>query len=160
MLGMSEIEAARFGAATAYLRPLLAIAAGWLADRYRASSVTAALFVLGAVSYLLLPWNHWPVLLYANVLVTIAVIYGLRGIYFALLGESAVPAEHTGTAVGFISVLGYTPDVFFAPLAGRLLDQAPGAAGYRHLFLLLLAIFIIGGCAIVLLRRRLTRHLL
>ena len=157
MLGMSEVEAARFGAATAYLRPLLAITAGWLADRFRASSVTAALFALGAASYLLLPWNHWPALLYANVLVTIAVIYGLRGIYFALLGESAVPAEHTGTAVGFISVLGYTPDVFFAPLAGRLLDQAPGAPGYRHLFLLLLAIFIGGGCAIVALRRRLSR---
>ena len=158
MLGMNEVAAARFSATTGYLRPLCALAAGWLADRTRASTITLTLFAIGAASYGVLPRNPLQTLLYVNVLVTIAVIYSLRGIYFALLQESAVPKHFTGTAVGFISVLGYTPDVFFAPIAGRLLDQAPGVIGYRHLFELLLVIFVIGGSAVIALRHLIARR--
>jgi len=68
----------------------------------------------------------------------------LRGIYFALLQETRTPRHITGAAVGLISVVGYTPEVFFAPIAGRILDAAPGAGGFSNLFMLLAAITAVG----------------
>jgi sugar phosphate permease len=68
----------------------------------------------------------------------------LRGIYFALFEETRTPRHLTGTAVGVISLVGYTPEVFFAPVAGRILDATPGAGGHMNLFMLLAAIAVVG----------------
>jgi sugar phosphate permease len=45
-----------------------------------------------------------------------------------------VPLAVTGSAVGLVSVIGYTPDVFMGPLMGVLLDRSPGELGHRHVF--------------------------
>ena len=91
--------------------------------------------------------------IYANLFVSGAAVFALRGVYFALLEESAVPSRLTGTAVGLVSVVGYTPDIFFGAITGRLLDAAPGAAGHQHYFILLALIAIIGAFAAALLLR-------
>jgi sugar phosphate permease len=71
-------------------------------------------------------------LFFLNVAVSSAAAFGLRGIYFALLEEGAVPAVATGTAVGIVSVVGYSPDVFFGVLAGWIIDGYPGWPGYQY----------------------------
>jgi hypothetical protein len=156
-LGLSELGAARFVAAAAYLRPLAAIGLGFIADRVGAVRTIIALFAAGGASYLLVAGSTGLqsayVLVYASVLIGIAVVYALRGVYFALLGATSVPLQHTGAAVGLVSVVGYTPDVFFAPIAGRLIDATPGSGGFRDLFLLLAAIFAVGLAAAAGLRR-------
>ncbi|MYG03515.1 MAG: hypothetical protein F4173_14940 [Acidobacteriia bacterium] len=43
-----------------------------------------------------------------------------------------------------ISLIGYTPDIFIGPIAGRLLDNFPGVAGYQYFFLQLCGISTIG----------------
>jgi hypothetical protein len=68
----------------------------------------------------------------------------LRGIYFALLEENQTPAYLTGAAVGLISLVGYTPEIFFAPITGRILDANPGIVGFRHYFLFLAGIAALG----------------
>ena len=75
---------------------------------------------------------------------TVAGVYAIRGIYFALMQESAVPLAATGTAVGIMSVVGFTPDVFMSPLMGYLLDSYPGAPGHRYVFLVLAIFALIG----------------
>jgi hypothetical protein len=67
-------------------------------------------------------------------------VFALRGIYFALLQETRTPRHITGAAVGMISLIGYTPEIFFAPIAGRILDATPGAGGHLNLFLFLASI--------------------
>jgi Na+/melibiose symporter-like transporter len=57
--------------------------------------------------------------------------------------EAGIPLALTGTAVGIISVVGYTPDIFVGPLMGWLLDSSPGPEGHQHLFLVLT------GCAVI-----------
>ena len=71
-------------------------------------------------------------------------VFALRGVYFALTHQIQVPFGATGTAVGLVSVVGYTPDIFFAPIAGRVLDAAPGLAGHQMYYGLLTGIAIIG----------------
>ena len=88
-----------------------------------------------------------------NTLVTGIAIFGLRGLYFGLLDEGQIPLAITGTAVGLVSVIGYTPDVFIAAVAGYLIDQSPGLMGFQHLFTLLLGFSVIGAVAAILFDR-------
>ncbi|MBW2628242.1 MAG: MFS transporter [Deltaproteobacteria bacterium] len=139
--GMNEVEGAQVTAISAWVRPVAAVAAGLLGDRITASRVSALCFAAMVASYLWfgltepVPSTRW--VLYANVLVSCAAVFGLRGVYFALFEEGAVPIEATGTAVGLVSVIGYTPDVFVALVGGWLLDRSPGVAGHQHFFLFL-----------------------
>ncbi len=71
-------------------------------------------------------------------------VFGLRGVYFALREETRIPNDRTGTAVGLISVVGYTPEIFFGPIAGRILDHSPGVTGHLNYFLLLTGISAVG----------------
>ncbi len=141
--GMSEVEGARLTALSAWVRPVAAIGAGLLADRFTASRVSTLCFATMIASYLWFgltdPVPATPWVLYANVLVSCAAVFGLRGVYFALFEEGSVPLETTGTAVGLVSVIGYTPDVFVALAGGWLLDHSPGIEGHQHFFLFLSA---------------------
>ena len=159
VLGFSETASAGLGAAAAYIRPLAAFGAGLMADRIGVARSVVLLFALSALVYGLLgvlaPSAGTLTLIYANLFVSCAVVFALRGVYFALLEECAVPRHMTGSAVGLVSVIGYTPDIFFGALSGRLLDAAPGLAGHQHYFILLALIAIIGGgAALWLLRAR------
>ena len=148
VLGMSDVDAAAFTAASAYIRPVAAIAAGFAADRLRASKLMASLFLILIVSYgflgLTAPVAGGSMLLFANILISFAGVYALRGVYFALLQETQIPSHMTGTAVGLISLVGFTPDIFFAAIGGRLLDNAPGLVGHQHYFILLASIMAVG----------------
>jgi len=146
--GMNEVEGAKVTAIGAWVRPVAAIAAGLLGDRFTSSRVSALCFATMVASYLWFgltePEPSMPWVLYANVLVSCAAVFGLRGVYFALFEEGSVPIETTGTAVGLVSVIGYTPDVFVAVVGGWLLDRSPGVTGHQHFFLFLCAFAVIG----------------
>jgi hypothetical protein len=43
-----------------------------------------------------------------------------------------------------VSFIGFTPEIFFAPITGRILDQAPGLAGHQHYFMFLGGIALAG----------------
>jgi hypothetical protein len=44
-------------------------------------------------------------------------IFALRRLYFAIMKEGRVPLAYTGSAVGFVPLIGYTPDVFMGVLS-------------------------------------------
>jgi nitrate/nitrite transporter NarK len=155
--GLSEVEAASLSAATAWVRPFAALAAGLLGDRIRSSRATALCFVLLGLAYLLplLADFGSPALslFFVNVAVSSAAAFGLRGIYFALLEEGAIPAVATGTAVGIVSVVGYSPDVFFGVLAGWIIDGYPGLLGYQYFSFVVVGFASIGLLASILFTR-------
>jgi nitrate/nitrite transporter NarK len=158
VLGMNEVESARFTSLSAYLRPLAAISAGFLVDKFCASKIIKHGFLLLVVSYLILaisaPSTFLLYIIYTNVIVTFIAVFAIRGVYFALLEESNISKNITGTAVGLISVIGFTPDVFFASIAGRLLAANPGIDGHQHFFILLTAISIIGMVTTIIFARK------
>jgi sugar phosphate permease len=155
--GMNEVEGAKVSAMVVWARPLSAIGAGLLADRISATRVTSICFVLLMAAYSLFvfvtPTPGFVEIFYVNALVTGVAIYGLRGVYFAIMEETAVPASVTGTAVGLISLVGYTPDIFIGPLAGWLIDRSPGATGHQHFFCVLLGIATVGFITVTMFRR-------
>jgi len=155
--GLSEVEAARLSAATAWIRPIAALAAGLLGDRIRSSRATGLCFILLGSAYLLpvlvdLASPALP-LFFLNVAVSSAAAFGLRGLYFALLEEGSIPAVATGTAVGIVSVVGYSPDVFFGILAGSIIDGYPGWPGYQFFSLVMVGFALLGLVASVVFSR-------
>ena len=151
VLGFNEVEGARIASYAAWTRPIAALIAGVLADRYSASRSILVMFLslfimYGSWSYAT-PNNLGIFVIYANFFITCFFVYALRGVYFALLEENKTPKNLTGAAVGLVSVIGYTPDIFFAPIAGRLLDANPGIIGHQNYFFLLSVITLIGALA-------------
>ena len=93
-------------------------------------------------------------LIWVNVLASCTGIFALRGIYFALLEESGIPKDMTGTAVGVVSFIGYTPEIFMPLLGGWLIDRwSGGATGYNVLFLFLCGVSVVGIAAAWTLRK-------
>jgi len=153
VLGMNEVEAARLFAYASYLRPLAAVVAGILADRYIASRMIGLTFIVLVVSFGLLsiaiPAGAWLPVIYANIFVSAFAVFAIRGIYYALLQETGTPPGLTGTTIGIMSVVGYTPEIFFAPIAGRILDASPGIPGHQNYFLFLAAISLAGLAVVI-----------
>jgi len=154
---MDEVEAARITAYGAYARVFAAIAAGFIADRFSAARSILVTFTVLALTFLALgaitPALVGTTVIILGAAITLCGVFALRGIYFALLEETRTPRHVTGAAVGLVSVVGFTPDIFFAPIAGRILDADPGIEGHMNLFVLLAAVAAAGvGTAIWLMR--------
>jgi len=148
VLGMDEVRGAELSTWGSWIRPVAAVAAGLVADRFNAARSIGVAFAVLAVSWTVLGVASVDVttlqIVYLNLFVTFFAVFALRGIYFALLEENQTPAYLTGAAVGLVSLVGYTPEIFFAPITGRILDANPGIVGFRHYFLFLAGIAALG----------------
>ena len=148
VLELNEVEAAKVGMVSLWMRPIAAIAAGYLADRTSAASMTIVSFVLLAIGSLVLSCDIIQAGMLGIFLMTIICtslgIFALRGLYFAIMKEGKVSVAFTGSAVGLVSVIGYTPDIFMGPVIGYLLDRSPGANGHQDVFLVVFGFAIAG----------------
>ena len=156
----SEQESASIVAKIAYLRVIGAILAGLLSNRLRPSIVLIFCFLFISVNFFLIGLGTHNSQNFSMILVALCsaalVVFGLRGVYFTLLSETKMPMAHTGFLVGLISVIGFAPDIFFAPIAGRILDSFEGTTGHSFYFYFLGIISLIGFLASIMLNRQKT----
>ncbi|HIA04329.1 MAG TPA: MFS transporter [Myxococcales bacterium] len=145
---MSEVDAAQLSSISAWVRPVAAILAGFAADRWLSSKVISVSFVVMIAIYgyvaFSTPEPNLTWILVLEISLACTAVYGLRGVYFALFEEAALPLYITGTATGFVSVVGYTPDIFVTPIAGWLLDNYPGIAGHQYFNMFLMGFATLG----------------
>lgn len=136
--GLDATAAAGISVFGTWFGPPAAIGAGYLADRFGASRTVTSCLVALSLSMALLavvpPRDATVWLLWTNAALACASAFALRGTYYALLKDGGVPSVMTGIAVGFVSVVGYSPDIFIPTLTGVLVDGYPGGTGYRYLF--------------------------
>ena len=143
-----DIESAKVGTSLLYMRPVIGVVIGLLADKTRASLwiiigffltlITSLIFATGIIS------EHSTLLFGLSIGLMALGVYSVRVLYFATMQEGKIPLVLTGTAVGFISIVGYTPDIFSGPMIGVLLDNSPGELGHQHVFLVLAGFTLIG----------------
>ena len=140
----NEVDAAKTGTYLLFIRPIVGVLAGFLADRSKASIYLTAGFGVAIIGALLFASDFidpsMDVFFLFSIFLVALGVYAARVLYFAVLEEGNIPLALTGTAVGVISVIGYTPDIFASPLMGYLLDSNPGRTGHQHVFITL-AIF-------------------
>lgn len=155
--GYDDVVSAHIATISFWIRPLAAILAGYIGDRFIHSKIVQYAFMLMTLGALVIAsgvlQNSIFILIAISIAATSLGIYGLRGLYYALFQESKIPLSYTGAAIGFVAVVGYTPDIFMGPVMGVLLDNNPGVLGHRYLFGLLVCFGIIGLIASVLFER-------
>ena len=157
VLGKNEIEAALLSNYGFYVRPVGAVMAGVIADRFGSARSILVMFLAMVVTYGVLSVATLETatlfVIYANLFVTLFAVYALRGIYYALLEETRTPKYLTGASVAVIAFIGYTPEIFFGPVTGRILDANPGALGFHNYFQFLATMSAIGVAISALLLR-------
>jgi hypothetical protein len=156
-LGFDEVKAAQAGTFSLWIRPFAAILAGLIADRMSPSKLIICSFgMILAGCAVIASGILGPGMFFAfffTVATVSAGIFALRGLYFAIMGEARIPLAFTGTAVGIVSFLGYTPDIFMGPVMGYLLDRSPGELGHQHVFAVIGAFSAVGLAASLVFRR-------
>ena len=148
VMHFNEVDAAKVGSYQMFIRPIVCISVGSFADKSNSAFwlirgffillIGTILFSSGLVAA---PLNGFFLF---SVIITGIGTYGLRSLYFGAIQEGHIPYSIMGTAVGIISLIGYTPDIFMGPLMGYLLDVNLGITGHQHVFMLLGAFSFIG----------------
>ncbi|MCC2099019.1 MAG: MFS transporter [Hyphomicrobiales bacterium] len=146
--GQTKLFGAQLATFRDWLRPLAALAAGLLADRISPTRAIMGAFVLligGYGTLAVLPANGaMMAMLWIEVFAVAIAVFALRGVYYSLLQAGGVPLASTGTVVGIVSVVGYTPDIFGHLMAGLFVDNFAGVRGY-HMYFGFLSIVACGG---------------
>ena len=141
-------EATYFAVFIQYLRPIAAISVGWIADKFIPSKIIIPSFSILILASAILGFgffNTHPVFLSFTVFIFIALgTYSLRGLYFAIIEETKTPIQLTGTLVGIISIVGFTPDIFMSLFIGYILGENPSLMDYQYLFTTFTIIPIVG----------------
>lgn len=146
-----QVQSAQVGTFLLFIRPVIGVLIGVLADRtettywlvvsFVVSFLGALLFATGIIS------DSSTILFFVSILVVATGVYAARSLYFAVMERGQIPLVLTGTAVGLISLIGYTPDIFAGPAMGFLLENSPGEVGHQHVFWMLALFSFIGGIA-------------
>lgn len=148
VMNYNEVESATLGTFLLFFRPVGAIVIGIIADRSSSSIWLMISFILIIISSLLMASGvmspNSSILFIISILIGGAGIYAARALYFSAMKDGKIPLALTGTAVGLMSLVGYTPDVFIGPITGNMLDNNPGEAGHQMIFILLLCFALVG----------------
>ncbi|MDG1686509.1 MAG: MFS transporter [Flavobacteriaceae bacterium] len=148
VMGYDEVNSANIGSLQLYLRPIACFAIGFLADKTNGISwIIKGFFVMltGSVLFAsgILVADQY-ILFFISLIILALGTYAIRALYFAILKEGDISLALTGTAVGVISLSGYTPDIFAGPLMGYFLDKFPGVEGHQYVYAFLGIFSIIG----------------
>jgi MFS family permease len=147
VMGYSEVNSAGVGTAALWMRALVAFFAGFIADRFSKVKLISLSYIIAMAGGLLIGFGVFQqieIILIINLAMTMVGVYGIRALYFAVLKEARIPFGLTGTAVGIVSFIGYTPDIFWSPLMGYILDSNPGPTGHQYVFLMLAVFSFVG----------------
>ena len=143
-----EINAARVGALQQYLRPIVCLSVAFFTDKNgNINNILIGFFVMMLGSILFasgLIKVSMNMLFFISLIIVATGTYAIRGLYFSILKDGKIPYILSGTAIGLISIVGYSPDIFATPLYGYLLDNFPGIRGHQYVYLILFISSIVG----------------
>lgn len=157
VMGYNESDAAAIGSNLLGIRIFIGIGIGLLADKTRPSFVMIISFVVSIISALIFASGviapNTLILFWFTIISLATGVYAFRTLYFSAIQEGEIPLQVTGTAVGLISLIGFTPDIFMGPAMGVLIDHSPGESGFQQVFLMLAIFAFIGLLASVVFYR-------
>lgn len=146
-----QVKSAQVGTFLLFVRPIIGVFIGILADRWQTTSLLFVSFVISFFGALLFALGFVTasntLLFFLSILIVASGVYATRCLYFAVMEKGQIPLELTGTAVGLISLVGYTPDIFAGPVIGFLLDDSKGIVGHQQVFWMLAVFSLVGGIA-------------
>ena len=135
--GLDAVAVAALTTVRLWMRPVGAVIAGFIGDRFhpvRSLGIAIALAGTSLLGLLVLPPDSPYTLLYFAVATSSIVIYGVRGIYWASFNTTRIEPRRAGLAIGMVSMIGYTPEIYMPMLNTYLIDTYGDAVGYQLYF--------------------------
>ena len=135
--GLDAIAVAALTTVRLWMRPIGAVLAGFIGDRFhpvRSLGIAILLAGFSLIALLILPADSPYTLLYFAVATSSVVISGVRGIYLASFNTTRVEPRRAGLAIGLVSMIGYTPDIYMPLINTYLIDTYGNAVGYQLYF--------------------------
>ena len=136
--GFSIENATYFAVLIQFTRPITVVLIGWIGDRFTPSKVIIPCFISMAIASFLIGFGglekNYLIISFCLFILIALGTYSLRVLYFALLEEIKTPIQLTGTLVGIISIIGFTPDIFMSLFTGYILGKNPTVIEYQQLF--------------------------
>ncbi|MCD8363830.1 MAG: MFS transporter [Lachnospiraceae bacterium] len=133
------------------------IGGGYLTDKIGTGNALLFSFLamaVGTFAILLLPTNSSSIIPFTILFVVVYVFYNVNyAMTWAMMDEGDIPENLSGTSAGIISTIGYLPEIFCSVLAGIMLDNNEGVAGYRMLFGFLIAVLLVGAVFVLIWKR-------
>ncbi len=146
-----QVKSAQVGTFLQFLRPTTGILVGLLVDRFRITFwllLSLIFCVIGGILFATgIIGPNTTVLFFLSVVIIAVGVYAARALYFGVMKVGRIPLVLTGTAVGLISLVGYTPDIFAGPAYGYFLDTYPGQQGHQYVFWMLTGFSAVGALA-------------
>lgn len=133
--------------------PILGIVSDRLTSHIDTIYICIVLSIISILTFLVIPKDEKMLIIaILNMLFLSTIIFGIRGIYFTIIPESNIQVKDSGSLIGFVSLIGFSPDAFLYTLVGKWIDDY-GILGYRYLFFLLIATSIFGIIALIELKK-------
>lgn len=137
--GASTQTGITLGAVRYIIQAFGGVIGGFLADkigsRVKVIIGGAALLAVSFAGFIALPVKAGLInIVIINFVFGLLLIYIVRSVYFAVIDDANIPVEKTGRVSGFVSCLGYTPDIFMYTMVGGWLDSYTGKTGYNMMF--------------------------
>lgn len=148
--GLSAVAVGTITVAKLWMRPIGGVAAGFAGDFLNRDTVLAWLLIAASIGLALLcfvPTEMAAALLIIIVLFIGFTTYALKGLYWATLESCGMPDKIKGLAIGVMSVIGLSPDIYLPLINSALLEQFPGRQGYVIYFCGIAACGLIGAWA-------------
>lgn len=143
-----------------WMRPIGAIGGGFLGDRFSNVKVLGFGMFAAALAWMLfvlVPASVPTWLLAACIVLLGLMTYSVHGLYWAIIDRCHVPARVTGLAIGIISMIGLSPDVFLPMISSAISHHFPGVLGTQLYFVYIGACCLAGSGLTYLFSRR-TEH--
>lgn len=135
--GLDAVAVAALTTVRLWMRPIGAVLAGFLGDRFhpvRTLGVAILLAGFSLIALLFLPADSPYTLLYFAVATSSVVIYGVRGIYWASFNTTRVEPKRAGLAIGMVSMIGYAPDIYMPLINTFLIETYGDTVGFQLYF--------------------------
>ena len=135
--GLDAVAVAALTTVRLWMRPIGALLMGFIGDRFhpvRSLGIAILLAGFSLIALLILPADSPFTLLYFAVATSSIVIYGVRGIYWASFNTARIEPRRAGLAIGLISMIGYTPDIYMPLVNTYLIDTYGDAVGFQLYF--------------------------
>lgn len=136
--GMTVAATLAIGTVRVWMRPVGGVLGGIVGDRVSNARAVLWLLAVGGLICVFLalmdtgPDSAW--ILWALVVPFGILVYAVRGLIWAVLQDCPIPTYLTGTAIGFISIMGYSSDIYIPQVSSYLLGTYSDTVGYQLFF--------------------------
>jgi sugar phosphate permease len=148
--GLTAVAVGWITVSKLWMRAVGPAVAGFAGDYFNLERLLAGLLLLASAalaSLVILPATSGSAALLGIVLVIGILTYAVKGIYWATLAACGISNRVKGLAIGVISLIAYSPDVYLPMLNEALRARFPGKLGYGIYFSVIAIMGVLGALA-------------